>query len=106
VPKNALVAVLSAAPGKAKKGTSWIGSPPVELRRSEVEADAELTYRPSTRLRRLRGFWETLRLLSVVAARSSSPRSSEPSWASTPSSPPSPRRCWERWGCSPSPAPS
>ena len=67
VPKNALVAVLSAAPGKAKKGTSWIGSPPVELRRSEVEADAELTYRPSTRLRRLRGFWETLRLLSVVA---------------------------------------
>lgn len=67
VPKNALVAVLSAAPTKAKKGSSWIGSPPVELRRSEVASDSALTYKPSARLRRTRGVWETLRLLSVVA---------------------------------------
>ena len=67
VPKNALVAVLSAAPTKAKKGSSWIGSPPVQLRRSEVAADSALTYEPSARLRRLRGMWETLRLLSVIA---------------------------------------
>ncbi len=34
VPKNSLVAVLSATPAKAKSGTSWLGSPPVRLRRT------------------------------------------------------------------------
>ena len=33
VPKNGLVAVLSATPSKAKSGSSWLGSPPVRLRR-------------------------------------------------------------------------
>lgn len=66
VPKNALVAVLSAAPRKSRKGSSWIGSPPVELRRSEVAADESLTYAPPARLRAARGAWETLRLLAVA----------------------------------------
>ena len=36
VPRNGLVAVLSAAPAaKAKAGTSWLGSPPVRLRRTQ-----------------------------------------------------------------------
>jgi non-ribosomal peptide synthetase-like protein len=68
VRKNSLVAVLSAAPQKAKKGSSWIGSPPVELRRAEVAADESLTYDPPTRLKVLRGVWETLRILSVAVA--------------------------------------
>ncbi|MCT1690691.1 amino acid adenylation domain-containing protein [Brevibacterium sp. p3-SID960] len=68
VPKNALVAVLSAAPAKAKKGSSWIGSPPVELRRSEVDADESLTYNPPARLKFARGCWEALRGLSVITA--------------------------------------
>ena len=38
VPKNGLVAVLSAAPKKSKAGTSWLGSPPVKLRRQAVSA--------------------------------------------------------------------
>lgn len=68
VPKNALVAVLSAAPAKAKKGSSWIGTPPVELRRSEVDADDSLTYNPPQRLKFARGCWEVLRSLSVMTA--------------------------------------
>ncbi|WP_035280660.1 Pls/PosA family non-ribosomal peptide synthetase [Brevibacterium album] len=68
VRKNSLVAVLSAAPAKAKKGSSWIGSPPVQLRRSEVAADESLTYRPPPRLRALRGMWETLRISAVLVA--------------------------------------
>ncbi|GAA4394897.1 Pls/PosA family non-ribosomal peptide synthetase [Brevibacterium sp. NPDC049920] len=65
---NSLVAVLSAAPQKAKKGSSWIGSPPVELRRAEVAADESLTYDPPLRLKALRGTWETLRILAVLTA--------------------------------------
>ena len=68
VPKNALVAVLSAAPKKSRKGSSWIGSPPVELRRAEVAADESLTYAPPARLKVARGAWETLRLLAVLAS--------------------------------------
>ena len=46
VPKNGLVAVLSATPAKAKAGSSWLGSPPVRLRRTEVAADESLTFAP------------------------------------------------------------
>ncbi|WP_309132869.1 amino acid adenylation domain-containing protein [Brevibacterium sp.] len=66
VPKNALVAVLSAAPAKAKKGSSWLGSPPVQLRRATVAADESLTYAPKFGVRAARGFWETLRITSVM----------------------------------------
>lgn len=46
VPKQSLVAVLSAAPRRksAKSGTSYLGSPPKTLRRAEEEHDAALTY--------------------------------------------------------------
>ncbi|WP_210602474.1 Pls/PosA family non-ribosomal peptide synthetase [Brevibacterium oceani] len=67
VPKNALVAVLSAAPAKAKKGSSWLGSPPVQLRRAAVESDESLTYAPTVGVKAARGFWETLRITSVIA---------------------------------------
>ncbi|WP_433913750.1 Pls/PosA family non-ribosomal peptide synthetase [Brevibacterium litoralis] len=68
VPKNALVAVLSATPPKSRKGSSWIGSPPVEMRRNEVEAESALTYEPPVHLKVVRALWETLRLSSVVVA--------------------------------------
>ena len=67
VPKNSLVAVLSAAPAKAKKGSSWLGSPPVQLRRAAVESDESLTYAPTFRVRAARAFWETLRISSIIA---------------------------------------
>ena len=46
VPKNSLVAVLSATPAKAKSGTSWLGSPPVRLRRTAIASDDTRTYQP------------------------------------------------------------
>ena len=48
VPKNGLVAVLSAAPRKAKSGSSWLGSPPVRLRRAATETPT----RPARSIRR------------------------------------------------------
>ena len=39
VPKRGLVAVLSATPERAKAGSSWLGSPPVPLRRAASAAD-------------------------------------------------------------------
>lgn len=66
VPKNALVAVLSVAPLKAKAGSSWLGSPAVRLRRVVNEADLERTYRPRPSLRVARALWELCRFLPVV----------------------------------------
>ncbi|HEX2903161.1 MAG TPA: Pls/PosA family non-ribosomal peptide synthetase [Jatrophihabitans sp.] len=67
VPKNGLVAVLSAAPAKAKKGTSWLGSPPVQLRRSGAATDDELrTFAPPTRLKVARALVELCRLVPTM----------------------------------------
>lgn len=66
VPKNSLVAVLSATPAKAKSGTSWLGSPPVRLRRTAVDADLSLTFRPPLQLKVARALWELCRLLPVI----------------------------------------
>lgn len=66
VPKDGLVAVLSIAPAKARSGSSWLGSPPVRLRRVPRAVDDSLTYHPPLRLRLLRGAWELGRLLPVV----------------------------------------
>ena len=60
------MAVLSAAPHKAKAGSSWLGSPPIRLRRHADEADASLTYQPSARLRLMRSAVETCRLIPVM----------------------------------------
>ncbi len=68
VPKQALVAVLSAAPRRkqAKAGSSWLGSPPSRLRRDSDDADTSRTYDPPPRLRRARTAVEICRLLPVI----------------------------------------
>ncbi|MEI2765172.1 MAG: Pls/PosA family non-ribosomal peptide synthetase [Dermatophilaceae bacterium] len=68
VPRQGLVAVLSAAPRRAKRGTSWLGSPPTRLRRAAAAADASRTYRPPMRLRVARALVEVCRLVPVLAA--------------------------------------
>ncbi len=68
VPREALVAVLSAVPKKAKRGSSWLGSPPVRLRRATTEFDEERTFRPPRRLKVARGCWELLRLLAPMVS--------------------------------------
>lgn len=69
VPKGGLVAVLSAAPrrGRAKRGTSWLGSPPAPVRRSLATADTERTHEPTPALRLARAAVETCRLTSLMA---------------------------------------
>jgi non-ribosomal peptide synthetase-like protein len=68
VPKEGLVAVLSAAPRrtKAKAGTSWIGSPPTRLRRAIGDVDQSRTYHPATRFRVARALVELCRLVPVM----------------------------------------
>ncbi len=66
VPDDGLVAVLSATPTNATAGSSWLGSPPIRLRRHADQADAALTYRPPMRLKVMRGIVETFRLLPVM----------------------------------------
>ncbi len=66
VPDDGLVAVLSATPHKAKAGSSWLGSPPVRLRRQPTAADVLRTFHPSARLKALRAIVETFRFVPVV----------------------------------------
>ena len=69
VPKHGLVAVLSQAPQKAKKGNSYIGSPPQKLPRNlTTSASADLTYEPPLSRKIFRGAWETLRLVPMVGS--------------------------------------
>jgi non-ribosomal peptide synthetase-like protein len=68
VPKNGLVAVLSAAPKKSKAGTSWLGSPPVKLRRNVVDSDDARTFDPPFRLRMARAAFELCRLIPVMVS--------------------------------------
>jgi non-ribosomal peptide synthetase-like protein len=70
VPKRSLVAVLSAAPRRkaAKAGASWLGSPPVTLRRPTEEVDDSRTYRPPTRLRVFRAAVEACRFAAVLTS--------------------------------------
>ena len=66
VPKHGLVAVLSAAPQKAKSGSSWLGSPPVRLRRASGGSDASRTFEPPLKLKVARGAVETFRLVPMI----------------------------------------
>ncbi|WP_036438030.1 Pls/PosA family non-ribosomal peptide synthetase [Mycobacterium sp. URHB0044] len=66
VPDDGLVAVLSATPHKAKAGSSWLGSPPIRLRRQPTAADVLRTFHPSRQLKVKRALVETCRLLPVV----------------------------------------
>ena len=68
VPKQSLVAVLSAAPrrGTAEPGTSWIGSPPEQLRRSNSDEDSSRTYDPPRLLKAQRALVEACRVLPML----------------------------------------
>jgi len=66
VPRDGLVAVLSAAPRKSKVGSSWLGSPAVRLRRTVAVTDEGRTFRPHAGLRLARALWEACRLFAVV----------------------------------------
>jgi non-ribosomal peptide synthetase-like protein len=66
VPKDGLVAVLSAAPRKSKAGSSWLGSPAVRLRRTVAAADDSRTFHPATSLRIARTLWELGRVVPVI----------------------------------------
>jgi non-ribosomal peptide synthetase-like protein len=66
VPNRGLVGVLSAAPKKAKKGSSYLGMPPMELPRSADRADRARTYDPPAKLLWARGAVELCRLLPVT----------------------------------------
>ncbi len=68
VPKNGLVAVLSAAPKKSKAGTSWLGSPPVKLRRRAVTGDERRTFEPAPHLRWARAAVELCRFVPVACS--------------------------------------
>jgi non-ribosomal peptide synthetase-like protein len=70
VRKNSLVAVLSTAPPRAKRGTSWLGSPPVQLRRSAASGDQSRTFTPSTSVKVKRALMELCRLVPIVVSAS------------------------------------
>ncbi|MCS5729593.1 amino acid adenylation domain-containing protein [Herbiconiux moechotypicola] len=66
VPRNGLVAVLSSAPRKGKRGSSWLGNPAIRLRRTVTDFDEARTFRPPTRLKVARAVWELLRIVPVI----------------------------------------
>ncbi|GAB3678854.1 Pls/PosA family non-ribosomal peptide synthetase [Saccharopolyspora tripterygii] len=66
VPKRGLVGVLSSTPRKAKKGSSWLGMPPMPLRRSVDSADRSRTFAPPLRLKLARACVELFRIVPVV----------------------------------------
>ena len=66
VPDDGLVAVLSATPHKAKPGSSWLGSPPIRLRRQPTAADVLRTFHPSLKLKVMRATVETFRLVPMI----------------------------------------
>jgi len=68
VPKRGLVGVLSSAPRKAKKGSSWLGAPPMPLRRTVEAADASRTFDPPLRLKLARAAIELCRIVPVMCA--------------------------------------
>jgi len=68
VPRNGLVAVLSATPRKAKRGSSWLGNPAVRLRRTVTDFDEARTFQPPVRLRIARALWELLRVVPVIVS--------------------------------------
>ncbi|MFD0689540.1 Pls/PosA family non-ribosomal peptide synthetase [Actinomadura fibrosa] len=66
VPKGGLIGVLSAAPKKAKAGASYLGMPPVRLRRTADTADQSRTYRPPRRLKAARAAVEACRIVPAA----------------------------------------
>ncbi|WP_424531397.1 Pls/PosA family non-ribosomal peptide synthetase [Sphaerisporangium viridialbum] len=66
VPKDGLVGVLSATPKKAKAGSSYLGLPPVELRRTAEGGDRSRTYDPPRRLKAARAAVEICRIVPAM----------------------------------------
>ncbi|MGW1727295.1 Pls/PosA family non-ribosomal peptide synthetase [Streptomyces sp. NPDC002306] len=68
VPDGGLVGVLSATPKKAKKGSSYLGLPPVKLPRAADASDQSRTYDPPARLLWARGLVELCRIVPVFCS--------------------------------------
>ncbi|MFD4576772.1 Pls/PosA family non-ribosomal peptide synthetase [Streptomyces sp. NPDC058417] len=68
VPDGGLVGVLSATPKKAKKGSSYLGLPPVRLPRAAGAGDQSRTYDPPARLLWARALVELCRLVPVFCS--------------------------------------
>ncbi|GAA2511561.1 Pls/PosA family non-ribosomal peptide synthetase [Pilimelia columellifera] len=68
VPARGLVGVLSAAPKRAKPGSSWLGMPPMRLPRAVEETDASRTFDPPRRLVAARAAVELCRLVPVMCS--------------------------------------
>jgi non-ribosomal peptide synthetase-like protein len=68
VPNRGLVGVLSATPRKAKKGSSWLGLPPMPLNRSVEQGDTSRTFHPPRRLKIARGLIELCRVVPVMCS--------------------------------------
>ena len=66
VPKRGLVGVLSSTPRKAKKGSSYLGMPPMPLRRAVDRSDNSRTYHPPFHLKPARGLVELCRIIPVM----------------------------------------
>ncbi|EFL08708.1 non-ribosomal peptide synthetase [Streptomyces sp. AA4] len=68
VPKRGLVGVLSSTPAKAKKGSSYLGMPPLPVRRAVEESDTSRTYTPPLHLKAARALVELCRIVPVMCA--------------------------------------
>ncbi|MFE9677975.1 Pls/PosA family non-ribosomal peptide synthetase [Streptomyces sp. NPDC006259] len=68
VPDGGLVGVLSATPKKAKKGSSYLGLPPVRLPRAAAGGDRSRTYEPPARLLWARALVELCRIVPVFCS--------------------------------------
>ncbi|MER5221593.1 Pls/PosA family non-ribosomal peptide synthetase [Streptomyces flaveus] len=68
VPDGGLVGVLSATPKKAKKGSSYLGLPPVKLPRATSDGDQSRTYDPPARLLWARALVELCRIVPVFCS--------------------------------------
>ncbi|MFF5982684.1 Pls/PosA family non-ribosomal peptide synthetase [Streptomyces olindensis] len=68
VPDGGLVGVLSATPKKAKKGSSYLGLPPVRLPRAAADGDRSRTYEPPARLLWARALVELCRIVPVFCS--------------------------------------
>ena len=68
VPKRGLVGVLSAAPKRAKAGSSYLGMPPMKLPRVAESGDAGRTYKPSRRLLAARALVELCRVVPMMCS--------------------------------------
>ncbi|MBB4909914.1 Pls/PosA family non-ribosomal peptide synthetase [Actinophytocola algeriensis] len=68
VPKRGLVGVLSAAPKRAKAGSSYLGMPPMKLPRVAERGDAGRTYEPPRRLLVARALVELCRVVPMMCS--------------------------------------